>query len=357
MLWVDKHRPMTLAKLDYHDDLTQRLQALSKDGEIPHLLFYGPPGAGKKTRIMALLREIYGAGVEKTRLEHKTFKTPTKRTIELTILASAYHQEINAAEAGSGDRFVVQEVIKEIAQSYNPTAALGLAGGRAFKVVVLTEVDRLSRQAQAALRRTMEKYTAACRLILCCNSASRVIEPVRSRCLGVRVPAPSHEIICTILNKISKKEACGTLPEELAMRVAQHSDRNLRRALLMLEACRVQQHPFTADQEVKVADWEEYIGKLATMLIEEQSPPRLVLARDMLYELLTNCIPSDVILKTLLRELLPKLDDQLKHEVVYWAAFYEHRVQVGSKEIFHLEAFVAKFMALYKAFVINMFGF
>ena len=348
---------MTLAKLDYHDDLTQRLQALSKDGEIPHLLFYGPPGAGKKTRIMALLREIYGAGVEKTRLEHKTFKTPTKRTIELTILASAYHQEINAAEAGSGDRFVVQEVIKEIAQSYNPTAALGLAGGRAFKVVVLTEVDRLSRQAQAALRRTMEKYTAACRLILCCNSASRVIEPVRSRCLGIRVPAPSHEIICTILNKVSKKEACGTLPEELAMRVAQHSDRNLRRALLMLEACRVQQHPFTADQEVKVADWEEYIGKLATMLIEEQSPPRLVLARDMLYELLTNCIPPDVILKTLLRELLPKLDDQLKHEVVYWAAFYEHRVQVGSKEIFHLEAFVAKFMALYKAFVINMFGF
>lgn len=38
-----------------------------------------------------------------------------------------------------------------------------------------------------------------------------------------------------------------------------------------------------------------------------------------------------------MRELLPKLDDQLKHELVYWAAFYEHRVQVGSKEIFHLE--------------------
>ena len=64
---------------------------------------------------------------------------------------------------------------------------------RTFKVVVLSEVDRLSRQAQAALRRTMEKYTAACRLILCCNSASRVIEPVRSRCLGIRVAAPSHE--------------------------------------------------------------------------------------------------------------------------------------------------------------------
>lgn len=64
---------------------------------------------------------------------------------------------------------------------------------RVFKVVLLMEVDRLSRQAQAALRRTMEKYTATCRLILCCNSASKVIEPVRSRCLGIRVAAPTHE--------------------------------------------------------------------------------------------------------------------------------------------------------------------
>jgi hypothetical protein len=48
----------------------------------------------------------------------------------------------------------------------------------------------------------------------------------------------------------------------------------------------------------------------------------------MLYELLTNCIPPDVILKTLTRELLKHLDDTLKHEVIHWAAFYEHRVQV-----------------------------
>ena len=50
------------------------------------------------------------------------------------------------------------------------------------------------------------------------------------------------------------------------------------------------------------------------------------------------------------------LDSELKHEVGFWAAHYERKLQLGSKPIFPLEAFVAKFMAIYKSFLINMFG-
>ena len=76
----------------------------------------------------------------------------------------------------------------------------------------------------------------------------------------------------------------------------------------------------------------------------------------MLYELLSNCIPSDVIIAVLTRELMKSLDDELKHEVAHWAAYYEHRVRVGSKDIFHLEAFVAKFMAVYKKWLVSFFS-
>jgi replication factor C subunit 3/5 len=80
----------------------------------------------------------------------------------------------------------------------------------------------------------MHRYSSQCRIILICNSASKVIEPVRSRCLGIRVPAPSHEDIANVLTTVAKKEQC-VCPQELAMKISLQSDRNLRRALLMLE--------------------------------------------------------------------------------------------------------------------------
>ena len=45
-LWVDKYRPKSLVKLDYHLQQAEDLKKLVKKGDFPHLLVYGPPGAG-----------------------------------------------------------------------------------------------------------------------------------------------------------------------------------------------------------------------------------------------------------------------------------------------------------------------
>ena len=99
-LWCDKNRPKTLGALDYHKDQADQLKKLVHSDDFPHLLVYGPSGAGKKTRIMCALRELYGPGVEKLRIERQQFETPSKKTIEMTTLASNYHIEVNASDAG-----------------------------------------------------------------------------------------------------------------------------------------------------------------------------------------------------------------------------------------------------------------
>ncbi len=133
-LWVDKNRPNSLSKLTLHHEVTAKLSALANSDEIPHLLFYGPPGAGKKTRVMALLREIYGAGVERIKLEHRTFKNNSGKSIEITTLGSNYHIECNPSDAGNNDKLVIQEVIKEIASHGNLQSSVSAPGSRGFKI-------------------------------------------------------------------------------------------------------------------------------------------------------------------------------------------------------------------------------
>ncbi|XP_044142040.1 replication factor C subunit 3 [Bufo gargarizans] len=345
-LWVDKYRPTSLSKLDYHKEQATQLRNLVQCGDFPHLLVCGPSGAGKKTRIMCLLRELYGAGVEKLRIEHQSITTPSKKKIEISTIASNYHLEVNPSDAGNSDRVVIQELLKNVAQSQQ----LETSTQRDFKVVLLTEVDKLTKDAQHALRRTMEKYMSTCRIILCCNSTSKVIAPIRSRCLAVRVPAPSIDEICTVLFNVCRKEGL-SLPQELARKIAEKSGRNLRKALLMCEACRVQQYPFSSDQDLPETDWEVYVKETANAIVSQQTPQRLLEVRGRLYELLTHCIPPEIIMKSLLSELLNNCDGQLKGDVAQMAAYYEHRLQLGSKAIYHLEAFVAKFMAIYKRFM------
>lgn len=345
-LWVDKYRPKELDKLDYHKDQAAHLKKLVECGDFPHLLVYGPSGAGKKTRIMALLRELYGPGVEKLRIEHENFVTPSKKKLEIVTIASNYHIEVNPSDVGIYDRVVIQELIKNIASSQQ----LDTGSQREFKVVILSEVDKLTKDAQHALRRTMEKYVSTCRLILCANSSSKVIPAIRSRCFGIRVPAPSVEDVAQVLQTVCKKESL-SIPPELAKRIAEKSNRNLRRALLMCEACRVQQYPFSAQQKISSPDWEIFLQETAAKIVDEQSPNRLLEVRGRIYELLIHCIPPDVIFKGLLKELVRNCDGQLKCEVTRLAAYHEYRLGQGSKAIYHIEAFIAAFMAIYKKFL------
>ena len=183
------------------------------------------------------MKELYGPGVEKIKIDSRVFQTTSNRKLEFNIVASVYHLEITPSEVGNFDRVVVQDLLKEVAQ----TQQVDQSARQRFKVVVINEADQLTRDAQAALRRTMEKYSPNLRLILLANSTANIITPIRSRMLLIRVAAPSENEICKVLGIVGKKEGWSEAAG-LNQRIARESGRNIRRALLMFEAIHAQKY-------------------------------------------------------------------------------------------------------------------
>ncbi|KAG1816623.1 P-loop containing nucleoside triphosphate hydrolase protein [Suillus variegatus] len=347
-LWVDKFRPKTLDDLHYHQSLSIRLKSLAASADFPHMLFYGPSGAGKKTRISCTLRQLFGSGVEKLKIDQRVFISPSKRKLEINVVQSNFHIEITPSEAGNYDRVVIQDLLKEIAQ----TQQVDLNAKHRFKVVVINEADSLSRDAQAALRRTMEKYMSNMRIILCANSTSRLIAPIKSRCLLMRVAAPNPEEMQIVLEHVAKKLKFD-LPEEASQQIAEDSGGNMRKALLVFEALKMQSPDLSGSLTIAKPDWEIYCHKVADLIVQEQSPARVLEVRAKLYELLAHCIPPTIILKTVAERVVERVDEAMKADVMHWAAFYETRMRLGNKKIYHLEAWVVKVMSLYKHFMYN----
>lgn len=322
-------------------------QAASED--FPHVLFYGPSGAGKKTRIACLLHALYGPGVLKLKVDQRVFLNPSKRKIEVNLVSSNYHIEITPGDAGAYDRLVIQDILKEIAQ----TQQVDQNAAHRFKVIVINEADSLTRDAQAALRRTMEKYMTNLRLVLCANSTSRIIAPIRSRCLLLRVGAPSDADMTRVLRHIAKREKFH-LPDPTALQIAANAAGNVRKAILVLETLRVQSPDLDAGVAIAQPDWQTYCERTADMILTEQSPARLLAVRARLYELLVHAIPASLVFTTLVEYLVTRVDASLRASIVEKAAFYELRSATGNKPIFHLEAFVAQVMYLQKSLLLGM---
>merc|ERR1712216_402116 len=191
MLWTHKYQPLKLKELVIHKEIVEYLHNLIFHGDLNHLVFCGPPGSGKKTLIKALLRELYGNAVEKTKIEHKSWDIEipcrsSKLEVELTTVSSNYHVELYPSEAGYHDKYVVKTIIKEMAKNTSFCTMRNRSLSSVYKTLILNDLDELTKEAQQSLQTIMEKYSTICRLIMCCNNTSKVTEEIYSRCIIIR---------------------------------------------------------------------------------------------------------------------------------------------------------------------------
>jgi DNA polymerase III delta prime subunit len=144
-LWIEKFRPTKLDQLVLPDDYRIKFEEYAKTKEIPHCLFFGPPGTGKTTIARILVNSIL------------------RDTGDLLMFNGSSSTGVDVM------RNIVDEFLK----------VPSFSGG--IKLIFIDESDYLSQNAQAALRNMTETYHEVGRFIFTCNYLSKILEPLQSR--------------------------------------------------------------------------------------------------------------------------------------------------------------------------------
>ncbi|KAL3527121.1 hypothetical protein ACH5RR_011777 [Cinchona calisaya] len=339
--WADKHRPTSLSGFTCHKKEALHLKQLATS-EIPHILLKGPPGSGKKSLAMALLHEIYGETVRNISHDLRYFNVQETRPMEVVvrISSSPHHVELNVTSE-SNAMYALMGLVKQISTDNavireNRKVNNMKADYKAFvTAMVLYDVDKAVDNIQHLIKWTMDCYSDACKLILCCENDVNILEHVKSRCKVINVEAPVTHEIMEVLAQIARKEDF-ELPMSFAARVANKSKQSMRRAIMALEACKAHNYPFAEDQPIPLG-WEEALEELSAGILADPSPKRLLFVRGKFQKLLLDFVHPKLILLKLVEQFLKGVDSSSKRELYYWHAYYDKRLPTGTSALLKLE--------------------
>ena len=272
-------------------------RGLWKFANFQHLVVYGKPGCGKEFLVSKLLEKIYNK--ENTQLndiEYIVNGYGNSKT-KVMIKQSKFHIVIEPNSNGF-DKYLIQEIIP----NYAKTDILNIfKHKRLFKIVVINKIDNLSNTAQASLRSTMEKYSDTCKFIFICDQLSKMIEPLRSRCIEIRVPLPNNIQIINTLLHISNTENIILKAKDIKY-ILTNCNQKIHNAIWLLE---LMKNNYIYDNSKN-----EILDKIVEMIIDENNfnnkKSLLVIkkCRELFYKLsITNISTQEIICELMIKLL------------------------------------------------------
>ncbi len=314
-IWIEKYRPKKLGDVVGQDKIVERLNAYVKAKNVPHLIFAGPAGVGKTTCALALAKELFGKDAWKQN----------------------FH-ELNASdERGIG---IIRGKIKDFARTVP-------IGDVKIKIIFLDEADSLTTDAQAALRRTIEKYTNNCRFVLSVNYSSKIIEPIQSRCAVFRFRPIRSDDIKKYMRKIASKEKLEITSDGLDTLIF-ISRGDLRKAINILQVGASINKKITAEllYETSSTAKPEDVKSMMNKAIEGN----FMGARNQLYDLLVKYgLSGEDVVKQIHRTIFDlTIPDEEKVKLIEKTGEIEFRIVEGSNEHIQLETLLAQFVLLGK---------
>ena len=309
-IWTEKYRPIIFDEMVGQQEIVKRVRSLVQAMNIPHLLFAGPAGIGKSTLALIIVRELFK---EKWRENYL---------------------ELNASDERGID--VVRQKVKDFAR----TKALGNVP---FKVIFLDEADALTKEAQQALRRTMENYTSTCRFIMSCNYSSKIIDPIQSRCVVFRFKLLEKKDIAEVLRKIAANENL-QIDEEAISAIYEMGEGDCRRAINLLQT--------TSSISLNIdAEMVNLVGSSAKpadikIVLDYALAGDFINAKEKLLDvMLKESISGTDVIKAIQKEVwnLP-IEAETKVRITEKTGEIEFRIIEGSDEFVQLESLLASFV-------------
>lgn len=178
--WIEKYRPVEFSQIVSHKIIIKSLSNFISKKTLPHVLFYGPSGAGKTSIIMCCANKLYGENVNCMVLQ---LNASNERGIE-----------------------TVRTKIKNFVTNKNNIFTSGDCKNM-FKLVILDEIDSMTVEAQGMLRQTIEKNSSSTRFCLICNDVDKINIALQSRCALFRFPTLKPDHIKDKLIEIIQKES------------------------------------------------------------------------------------------------------------------------------------------------------
>ncbi len=301
-LWVEKYRPKKLDDVFGQVEIVKRLKSFVKNKTMPHLLFSGPAGTGKTTCAMCLAREFFGEDWKSNFLE------------------------TNASDERGID--VIRGKIKDFARTRPLNAS--------FKIILLDEADALTKEAQQALRRTMEIYSSTCRFILSCNYSSKIIDPIQSRCAVFRFKPLKEMEVVEYLKEICSKENIQASIDVLKA-IYKVSQGDLRKALNILQSSSSLSKDLTPDVIYEVASYAR--PDELKEVINYALNGNFIKAREKLLDVMLNYGLSGIDILSQMTSLVISLDidEKLKVKIIDKIGECEFRLVEGSNEYIQLD--------------------
>ena len=309
-IWTERYRPEKFEEVMGQQEIVKRVRSLVQSLNIPHLLFAGPAGTGKSTLALIIVRELFG---DKWKQNYLELNASDERGIE-----------------------VVRQKVKDFAR----TKALGNVP---FKVIFLDEADALTREAQQALRRTMENYTNTCRFILSCNYSSKIIDPIQSRCVVFRFKLLEKKDIANVLRKIEEREKL-KLAEDTFEALYEASEGDCRRAINLLQATA----SISPDINAEMINIISSSSKPANIrvVLDYALAGDFINARERLLDvMLKESIAGVDVVKAIQKEIWNlQIEPEIKVKLTEKVGEAEFRMVEGSDEFVQLQALLASFV-------------